>query len=364
MFTRLGSPHSACCWGRSRSPRLAAMRCSAALVLALVLAGCQPAAETARPITLQGAGATFPTPLYELWIDDFVKRQTEIGVEYQSVGSGAGIERFLAEKVDFGASDSALKDEQIDAVARGGLLIPTTAGSIVIAYNVPGLPDGLKLPRDVYADIFLAKIKEWNDPRIASANPGVNLPKLPIKVAVRADGSGTTHAFTRHLAAISSDWAKGPGAGKSVTFPGKPYAANGNEGVMRTIKEISGTVGYVSYGEARRAGLRMASLENKAGKFIQPDGHTGSATITHFEFDARLRADDPDPVGEDSYPIVTMTWLLVYKEYDAKRQAPLLKFLRYCLTDAQELTDDAGYLRLPKPLVERALAELEQVKAK
>ena len=203
-------------------------------------------------------------------------------VNYQSVGSGAGVKQFTQGTVDFAASDAAMSDEEIEKVKQGVIMIPATAGSIVIAYNLPEVKD-LKLSRDAYVGIFLGKITKWNDPAIAKDNPDVKLPDLPINLAFRSDGSGTTFVFTKHLSAISPDFADEVGTDKSVTWPAGA-GGKGNEGVTALVKQTPGTIGYVEYGYAVNNGLSTASLQNKAGKFVKPTDESGAATLSHVEF--------------------------------------------------------------------------------
>ena len=201
-------------------------------------------------------------------------------MSYDAVGSGEGTRQFMAGTVDFGASDAAMRDDQMAAVARGVQLLPAVAGSIVLAYNLDGLGGDLKLTRDVYVDIFLGKIKTWDDSRIKAINPGLRLPNDNIALVVRQDSSGTTYAFTNHLSAISDTWRdRGPGVGQMIDWPGNAMVAPGNEGVAGRIKMSQGAIGYVEYGIAQRAGLSMAWLENKAGQFVQPHGGSGLATL-------------------------------------------------------------------------------------
>ncbi|HEY9296452.1 MAG TPA: phosphate ABC transporter substrate-binding protein PstS, partial [Phormidium sp.] len=207
--------------------------------------------DLAQNVLVSGAGASFPAPLYQRWFADFNQANPKARINYQSVGSGAGVQQFINGTVDFGASDVAMSDEELAKAKGGALMLPVTAGGIVLAYNVPGLQTGLKLPRDVYVDIFLGNIKTWNDPKIAAANPGVNLPNLPINVVYRADGSGTTGVFTKHLSAVSPSWQSKIGDGKTVAWP-VGSGAKGNEGVTAQIAQTAGSIGYIEYGYAKQ----------------------------------------------------------------------------------------------------------------
>ncbi|HVE15953.1 MAG TPA: phosphate ABC transporter substrate-binding protein PstS [Chthoniobacterales bacterium] len=324
--------------------------------LALGSAATLPAA-----VQLSGAGATFPQPLYQRWASEYNKLHPDVQINYQGVGSGAGIKQFTAGTVDFAASDAAMKDEEIAAVKKGAVMIPATAGSIVIAYNLPGVKE-LKLSRDAYVGIFLGKITNWNDDAIKASNPGVELPDMPINVAYRSDGSGTTFVFTKHLAAISKDFSDAVGSDKSVTWP-VGAGGKGNDGVTALIKATAGTVGYVEYGYAVNNGLAMASLQNKAGKFIAPDEKSGAATLASIELPENLRAWPEDPAGDDAYPIATFTWLLLYKTYDDAAKLDALKgFVKWGLTDGQKLASSLGYIPLPEAVVAKDQAALDSVK--
>jgi phosphate transport system substrate-binding protein len=309
---------------------------------------------------LSGAGATFPAPLYQRWAVEYNKLHPNVQVNYQSVGSGAGVKQFIQGTVDFGASDAAMSDEEIAKVKQGAVMIPSTAGSIVVAYNLPGVAD-LKLSRDVYSGIFLGKVTKWNDPAIAKENPGVTLPDLPINVAFRSDGSGTTFVFTKHLAAINKDFTDAVGSDKSVTWP-VGAGGKGNEGVTALIKQTPGTVGYVEYGYAVNNGLSMASLQNKSGKFVKPSDASGAATLANVQFPENLRIWPDDPTGAEDYPIATFTWLLLYKKYpDAAKVKALKDFITYGLTDGQKFSAELGYIPLPPAVVEKSKAALAGV---
>jgi phosphate transport system substrate-binding protein len=314
-------------------------------------------ANSAAAQQLSGAGASFPAPLYQRWAVEYNKLHPNVQVNYQSVGSGAGVKQFTQGTVDFAASDAAMSDEEIEKVKQGVIMIPATAGSIVIAYNLPEVKD-LKLSRDAYAGIFLGKITKWNDPAIAKDNPDVKLPDLPINVAFRSDGSGTTFVFTKHLSAISPDFADEVGTDKSVTWPAGA-GGKGNEGVTALVKQTPGTIGYVEYGYAVNNGLSTASLQNKAGKFVKPTDESGAATLSHVEFPENLRIWPEDPAGDHDYPIATFTWLLLYKKYsDAAKLKALQEFITYGLTDGQKFSSELGYIPLPAAVVEKSKAAL------
>ena len=315
-------------------------------------------------VQLNGSGATFPAPLYKKWIAEYQKDHLQVLLNYKPVGSGEGVKQFMAGAVDFGASDAAMSDEQMAGVARGVQLVPMTAGIIVVAYNLEGLKDELRLTRDLYVDIFLGKIKQWNDARITAVNPGVNLPNDDIVIVVRQDSSGTTYAFTNHLSAISTEWRdRGPGTGTLVNWPGNVMRAIGNEGVAGRIKLSKGALGYVEYGFAQRAGLAIAQLQNQAGQFIRPSGTSGLATLINTPMPDNLRVFVPDPQGTDSYPIVTYSWLLLYKSYEDQQKIAVLKqYVKWCLTSGQDFSESLGYIRLPPQVIGRATEALNSVK--
>lgn len=329
-----------------------------------IAAGCnshQPAAP-ADSIAIKGAGSTFVGPLFRKWFEGYHVDHPSVIVDYAVVGSGEGTKRFLEDKVDFGASDAALTDEEIASVKRGAVLIPVTAGSIVLAYNLEGLPPQLKLSRSVYADIFLGKITHWNDDRIAAINPSITLPKQSIQVVARNDSSGTTFAFANHLSAMSEEWRKVHGVGKTMGWPAHVARENGNEGVAGRISLYPGTIGYVEYGTAKRAGLGMAWLENKAGNYIKPTGTSGLETLLQTKLPANLRVFMPDPDGKDSYPIVTYSWLLLYGKYDdPKKLGALKEMVRWCLDEGQQESESLGYIRLPPHVVSAATHALDSI---
>ena len=333
------------------------------LTLGIVVGCSSEKVETPiESITIKGAGSTFVGPLFRKWFEQYHEQHPNVVVDYAIVGSGEGTKRFLKGTVDFGASDAALTDEEIASVKRGAVLIPVTAGSIVLAYSPDGMPPQLKLSRSVYADIFLGKITRWDDDRIAAINPGVSLPKREIAVVVRQDSSGTTFAFTNHLSAISDEWRKGPGVSKSPGWPARVSRANGNEGVAGNILRGVGMIGYVEYGTAKRVGLGMAWPENKAGNYIKPTGTSGLETLLRAKMPKNLRLFMPDPDGENAYPIVTYSWLLLYKTYDDPKTLDTLKdVVRWCLDDGQQDSESLGYIRLAPRVVSAATHALESI---
>ena len=320
-------------------------------------------------VELIGAGASFPSPLYQTWFTELNKKYANLKVNYQSVGSGASVEQFTKGTVDFGASDVAMKDEEIKKIPadQGVLLLPVTAGSIVLAYHLPDAPNilgdvaTLKLPRAVYVDILLGKIKFWDDPAIAQANPSTNLPKEEIKVIYRADGSGTTDVFTKHLSTISPEWKTKVGNGKSIKWP-VGVGAKGNEGVTAQVQQTPGSIGYVEYVYAKESKLKFASLENKAKQFVSASEESAAKTLASVTLPEDLRAFIFDPEGEDSYPIVTYTWILTHKKYaDVAKAKAIEATIEYALTDGQKIARELGYVPLPANVIAKVAAAADQI---
>jgi phosphate transport system substrate-binding protein len=323
---------------------VAAIAAIALLASASVSAVAQDAQSAKPKMVVRGAGATLPAPLYERWIQVYRERHPEAVITYEAVGSGEGQRRFLANAVDFGASDAALSDEQI-ARAKSGLTKP------------------LRLARDVYVDIFSRQIRTWNDPRIRATNPDVDLPNRNITIVARQDSSGTTFAFTNHLAAISESWRdRGPGVSNLVDWRGA-MLARGNEGVAGRIKVSADSIGYVEYHFAKRLGLPMARLQNKAGRFVDPNDQSGQAALASGkQMPDNLRLFLPDPDGEASYPIVTYSWLLLHGRYaDHDKATALKKFVAWGLTDGQVYSRDLGYIPLPPEIATLSLASLDRI---
>jgi phosphate transport system substrate-binding protein len=330
--------------------------CAAVAAAALLCSSCLPQGQI---VTLQGSGATFPAPVYKRWFLEYYRAHPDVEVSYQAIGSGAGIRQFTEGIVDFGASDAAMSDEEIQKVKAGVQLLPMTAGSVVVSYNVPNVTAPLHLSRDAYPRIFLGEITSWNDEAIRKTNPGVDLPALPITVVRRAEGSGTTFAFTNHLSSISPDWKKGPGTGKTVVWP-TGIGGRGNAGVAALIQQTPGAIGYLEYVYADLGHLPMAVLENHLGRYVAPGPDSGRAALEGARIPDNLRIFIPDPEGEDAYPIVTYTWMLCYKRYaDEEKLRALKDVLRYCLTDGQKLSGELGYIPLPESVARRVLDAVE-----
>lgn len=309
-------------------------------------------------VALTGAGASFPAPLYQNWFINLNGEVPELQVNYQSVGSGAGVEQFLAETVDFGASDTAMKDDEIEKSARGVIMLPMTAGSIVFAYNLPGI-DELKLSREAYSGITTGAITTWNDPIIAADNPDVELPSTPITFVHRSDGSGTTAVFTMNMVAISPEFESAIGEGKSVEWPktGNFIGAKGNEGITAQIQQTEGAMGYIEYGYATQNNIPFASIENKAGNFVLANDETAASTLANVDLPDNLRAFIVDDAGAESYPFVTYSWLMVYEEYpDAQKAKAVEVMIEYGLNQGQEEAASLGYVPLPKNVRDRVAA--------
>ncbi len=342
--------------------------------LLAILAGCsrsEPEAQAKAPaggVLLTGAGATFPSVLYNRWFNIYHDSHPNILIKYAAVGSGEGIRRFIGkniaaeENVDFGASDAAMSDAEIERANNSVLMVPMTAGCVVLAYKLPGFQGELKLSRRAYAGIFLGEIKQWNDPLIAQSNPRVKLPNLTIATVVRQDGSGTTFAFTKNLDAISEKWRSQFGAATLVNWPGNAMRGKGNEGVAGLIGKSDGAIGYVGYEFARKIGLEIAALENKDGKFVKPSEQSCMASLAAADIPENLRLFVPDPRGADSYPIVTLSWILLRKNYPDTETAKAVRDLfLWCMQDGQRYSPELGYVRVPAAIAEKGLAALNSI---
>jgi phosphate transport system substrate-binding protein len=316
-------------------------------------------------ISLSGGGSTFSSVLFNRWFAAYHDSHPNTFIKYASVGSGEGVRRFIGknvadqDKVDFGASDAAMSDAELAQTNNDTLMLPVTAGGVGLAYNLPGVHGDLKLSRKAYAGIFLGDVTNWNDPIIAQSNPDVKFPDLTIAPVVRLDSSGTTFAFTGHLAAISDKWHSKVGQGTLVNWPATALHSKGNDGVAGSIQNAPGSIGYVGFEFARRLSLDMAALENKEGKFVHPSDQSCTAGLATAQLPDNLRVFVPDPSGPDSYPIVTFSWVLLRKTYPNPHTATALRALfNWCLQDGQRYASQVGYVPLPAPVAERALAAL------
>ncbi|MEM8602810.1 MAG: phosphate ABC transporter substrate-binding protein PstS [Cyanobacteria bacterium P01_H01_bin.121] len=344
-------------------------------LIALLLVSCQPKPTEVstipdlqtsptlqtQSITLTGAGASFPYIIYQRWFEAYNQQNPDVLINYQPIGSAAGIQQIITETVDFGASDIAMTDAEMAQVPGGVVLLPMTAGSVAIAYNVPGAEDGLRLPRDVYPRIFLGDIINWNDPAIVAANPDLELPDLPIILVHRSDGSGTTAVFSSHLSAISPAWDTQVGSGLNLSWPAG-VGVKSNAGVSAQVLQAPGAIGYVEFSYAQQLEMPVAALENQAGNYVQPSLVTTAAALADVELPADLRVFVPDPPGADAYPIATYSWLLAYQQYeDANLAANLKAILKWSLTEGQQFSEELGYVPLPKAVVERTMAAVESI---
>jgi len=312
--------------------------------------------------TLNGAGATFPNPMYSKWFSDYHKLHPDIEINYQPIGSGGGIRQVLAQTVDFGASDGPMTDEQMSQAKVKILHIPTVLGADVPAYNIPGVNQELKFTPDVLADIFLGKISSWNDPRIAKANPGVNFPAQPIIVIHRSDGSGTTYIFTDYLSKVSSDWAGGPGKGTSVKWP-VGLGGKGNEGVAGLIRQMDGSIGYIELIYAVQNKINYGVVKNASGNFVKASLESVTAAAASVpKMPADFRVSITNAPGKDAYPISSFTWMLIPEQSkDAKKGQILADFLNWMVTDGQKSAAQLSYAPLPDSVVEKVKAAIKQV---
>jgi phosphate transport system substrate-binding protein len=325
--------------------------------------GTSSPATSGNSSSLSGAGASFPAPLYQRWFNDYNKANPGTQISYQSVGSGAGVEQFLAGTVDFGATDAPLKpEERAKFKAKYNaepIQVPMTGGSVAFAYNLEGVKD-LKLSRAAYCGIAAGKITKWNDPAIAKANTGAKLPDQTIQFVHRSDGSGTTYQFTTHLtAACPGIWTAG--ANKTVSWP-VGTGAKGNEGIAAQIQQTPNSIGYVEYSYGKQTNLAMAAIENKSGKLIAPSPETGAEAFVGEKVPADLALTVPDSANPKAYPISGLTWLLLYPTKDAAKQAALKSVVDWSLTTGKATATELGYVPLEAGLVAKVKEELNKVK--
>ena len=316
-------------------------------------------------LLINGAGATFPFPIYSKWFSAYNKMHPEVQINYQSIGSGGGIKQITERTVDFGASDAPMSDEELSK-APGLQHVPTVMGAVVLVFNVPGL-QALRLTPETLAGIFLGKITNWNDPALRKDNPNAKLPDLAIAVAHRSDGSGTTYSFTDYLTKVSPEWKSGPGTGKSVNWPAG-LGGKGNEGVTGLVKQNEGGIGYVELAYASQNKLPVAELKNRDGAWVKPTLEAVSAAAAKAEIPDDYRVSITNEPGAAAWPISTFTYLLVYKDMpDAAKGEALLRFLWWAAHDGQKMAPQLDYAPLPQPVVakvENTLRKLTvQVKA-
>jgi phosphate transport system substrate-binding protein len=322
----------------------------------------------AQSVSLTGAGATFPYPIYSKWFSDYATTKG-VRINYQSIGSGGGIRQLSEQTVDFGASDAPMSDAEL-AKAKGGKVLhfPTVLGAVVVTYNLPTVKKPLKLSGAVLADIFLGKVTKWNDARIAALNAGTALPAKDILVVHRSDGSGTSFIFTDYLTAASPAWAGGPGRGKEVQWP-VGLGGKGNEGVAGQVKQIAGAIGYVELAYARQNKLAYAEMQNASGAFVAPTieaiTEAAAAAAKKLEKNTDYRVSIVNAPGKKAYPIASFTWLLVYEKMaDAGKAAKLADFMKYALTEGQKSAPALDYAPLPDHVAKQLIKRLATLSGK
>jgi len=311
---------------------------------------------------MNGAGATFPYPIYSKWFDEYAKIDQQVRFNYQSIGSGGGIRQIGERTVDFGATDGPMTDEQLKKAPAELFHIPTVMGAVVATYNLPGNPK-LRFTPEVLTDIFLGKVTKWNDDRITSLNPGVALPDQPLLVVHRSDGSGTTYIWVDYLSKVSPEWEQKVGRGTSVKWP-VGLGGKGNEGVSGQVKNTPGALGYVELAYAISNKLPVAAIRNEAGKFVEPsiESTTAAAASAAKTMPADFRVSLTNAAGEGAYPIASFTWLLVYKEQpDAVKGKALVNFLWWATHDGQKFAPDLLYAPLPAPVVKQIEARIREI---
>ena len=314
-------------------------------------------AASAEGLLINGAGATFPAPIYQKWFSEYNQMHPDIKFNYQAIGSGGGIKQFSEGTVDFGASDAPMKDDQI-AKAPDVVHIPTVLGAVVVAYNAPGMKN-LRFSGETLANIFLGKITKWNDPAIVADNPGVKLPDQSIVIARRSDGSGTNAIFTDYLSKVSPEFKSKVGSGTSVNWP-VGLGGKGNDGVTALVKSTPGSIGYVELAYAIQQKLTIAELKNKDGNWVKPSIESTTAAAAGVEMPADYRVSITNASGKDSYPIAGFTWLLVHKDNkDVAKGKAIVNFLRWALADGEKMATPLDYAPLPREVQERVLKTVD-----
>jgi phosphate transport system substrate-binding protein len=312
-------------------------------------------------LLINGAGATFPAPIYTKWFDEYTKIDPSVRFNYQAIGSGGGQKQILAETVDFGASDGPMSDANLAKAPRPIWHIPTVAGAVVVSYNLPGDP-ALKLDGATLAAIYLGQVTKWNDPAIAGQNAGVVLPDQDILVVHRSDGSGTSYIFTDYLSNVSSDWKQKVGKGTSVSWPAG-LGGKGNAGVAGQIKQSPGSIGYVELAYAHQNKLPFAQLKNAAGNYVAASIDSVTAALATATIPDDFRFSMVNAPGDAAYPIAGATWLLVYGEQkDPAKGQKLVQFLKWAYTDGEKMAADLDYAPLPAAVQQRALDRVNQIK--
>jgi phosphate transport system substrate-binding protein len=346
---------------------------AATIGLALVAAACgggppvtgdAAAGSSGGTLQINGAGATFPYPIYSKWFDEYHKKNPQVQINYQSIGSGGGIRQISNETVFFGATDGPMTDEQLKAAPRPILHFPTVIGADVPVYNLPGLSAELKFTGPVLADIFLGKIKKWNDPAIAKANAGVALPSMDITVVHRSDGSGTTYIWADYLAKVSPEWKERVGVSTALNWP-TGVGGKGNEGVAGLVSQTPGSVGYVELIYALQNKIAFGAVQNANGEFVKAttDSVTAAAAAAAAQMPADFRVSITNASGQGAYPVSSFTWLLLYEDPPDKAQSKaIVDFVKWALTDGQQYASQLGYAPLPADVVKQEIAALEKVK--
>jgi phosphate transport system substrate-binding protein len=325
--------------------------------------GADNPAGGAGAVRLQGAGATFPNPLYQKWLSEYKKVNASASIDYQSVGSGAGVKQFTERTVDFGATDLAMTDDELKKVRGEVVHIPTVLGAVVVAYNLAGVSQPLRFSPEVLADIFLGKIRRWDDARIKADNPGASLPGADISVAYRAEGSGTSAVFTDYLSKVSAEWKEKVGASKTPKFP-VGQGGRGNDGVTAIIKQQPNAIGYVELIYAKQNRLPVALIKNSAGNFVEPslEAVTAAAAESVANTPEDLRVSITNAAGATAYPISGYTYVLVYKEQaDAAKGKVLVDFLWWGLHDGAQFARALDFAPLPEQVRARAEAKLNSI---
>ncbi|HJQ36699.1 MAG TPA: phosphate ABC transporter substrate-binding protein PstS [Thermoanaerobaculia bacterium] len=314
--------------------------------------------QSGGAVVINGAGATFPNPIYSKWFADYEKLHPNVKINYQSIGSGGGIRQLTAKTVFFGATDGPMTDEQLKTAGAPILHLPTVLGGVVPIYN---LPVQVNFTGPVLADIVLGKIKKWNDPAIRAANPGVNLPATDIAVVHRSDGSGTTYIFVDYLSKVSPQFKEKVGVATSVSWP-VGVGAKGNEGIAGLVKQTPGAIGYVELIYASHNSIPFGAVQNSAGKFVTASLDSITAAAAGATIPDDFRVSITNAPGETAYPIASFTWLLLYAENQDKQRAQLMSdFMKWALTDGQQLAGGLGYAPLPQAVVEKEMAALAQI---
>jgi phosphate transport system substrate-binding protein len=338
----------------------------AVLTLGLVALACNGGGGSgSSSVSLQGAGASFPNPLYQKWLSEYGKSHPTVKIDYQSIGSGGGIKQLKEQTVDFGASDAPMKDEDLKSAPGEVLHIPTVLGAVVITYNLEGINQPLRFSPEVIADIFLGKIKKWNDPKIVADNPGVSLSDKDITVVHRSDSSGTSAVFTDYLSKVSAEWKEKVGAGTSPSWP-IGLGGKGNEGVTGQVKSTPNTIGYIELAYAVQNKLPVAQIKNSSGSYVTPsiDAVTAAAAASAASMPEDLRVSITNATGPQAYPISSYTYILVYKnQKDAGKGKALVDFLWWSIHDGEGFAKELQYAPLPADIVKRAEAKISSVTA-